>query len=140
MPASGDVMNSFFTITNGGQTGIGHLDYCGIHMIVGESGHFARSQSIVGFPYGRQLGPSGGAQSTQCLQIYSDFVGTVACADVEFWVDYSLDTQPAIRRKKFFRFVGYRTQGQFTFVPEPPAGEHSNVVDDRSYCGKYLAN
>ena len=121
MPAPGDAMNSFFTLTNGGKTGIVHSDFCGIHLIVGVNKQFVARVSVAGgFPYGTTLGASGVAQSTQCLQFLAPNVGTVACADVEFWVKYALETQPAAEKKKFFRFVGYRTAGQLVLVPEPP--------------------
>jgi hypothetical protein len=140
LPSSGDVMNGFFILTNGGKTPINHMDFCGVHLIVGYNGHsFLSRFSIAGFPYGGSLGPGGVAQSVQCLQLFAAWGGgTIDCADVEFWTEYTLENQPRTTKKKYFRFYGYRSGNQFVFVPEPPSGEVESVADDLKYCGKYL--
>jgi hypothetical protein len=139
LPGPGDVMNGFFTLGNGGKTSINHFDFCGIHLIVGNNGYtFVARLSVGGFPYGRTLGPSGVAQSVQCLQLFAPVLHTVDCADVEFWTEYSLENQPLIIKKKYFRSYGYRSGNQFVFVPEPPSGEVESLADDLQYCGKYL--
>lgn len=140
LPAPGDAMSSFFVISNGGKTRIGVLDTCGIHLIVGENKGFLARFGILDFTNGGSLGPGGEALSTQCFnKLPFPFVGPVACADVEIGVQYSLETQPAIRREKFFRFVGYRASNNFVFVPEPPSGRNDSKEGDWRYCGKYTA-
>jgi hypothetical protein len=138
LPAPGDVMRSFFVITNGGKTRISHWDNCGIHLIVSENGGNVGSLGVMDLSNSGSLGPGGEGQSIQCFNNIFGFVGTVACADVEIRVQYALETQP-IRKEKYFRFFGYRSANQFVFVPEPPAGKNGNWENDRRYCGKYLA-
>jgi hypothetical protein len=139
LPAPGDVMSSFFIITNGGKTGINHSDNCGIHLIVGENRNAVGSLGVIQLTNGGPLGPSGEGQSIQCFNNIFGFVGTVACADVEIKVQYALETQPAIQKEKFFRFAGYRSANQFVFVPEPPSGKNGSKENDERYCGRYLA-
>ncbi len=139
LPAPGDVMSSFFVISNGGKTRIGHSDNCGIHLIVGENRGSVSSLGVMQLTNGGSLGPGGEAQSIQCFNNIFGFVGTVACADVEIRVQYALETEPTVQKEKFFRFVGYRSANQFVFVPEPPSGKNDSRKDDQRYCGRYFA-
>lgn len=138
MPAAGDVMNSFFILSNGGKTRISHMDFCGVHLIVGNAALVGRLSVAASLVENHSLGPGGESQSTQCLQLFSQTVGTVNCADVEFWTQYSLETDPTKQEEKYFRFAGYRESSQFIFAPHLASGRNENKEDDLRYCGAYL--
>jgi hypothetical protein len=70
------------------------------------------------------------------LQLFANNFNTVDCADVEFWTEYELETQPAIIKKRQFRSFGCRAENQFVFVKEPPGT--NTLLDELHYCGKYL--
>jgi hypothetical protein len=138
LPATGDVMNGFFVLSNGSKARIAEDASCVIHAIVGTRGALAGFTSI-GLPSGGSLGPGGEAQSFQCLKpAYPYIVGTVLCADVELLVHYSLESQAAIKKERYFRFAGYRDADQFIFVPQPSSGATNNEPNGSQYCGKYL--
>ncbi len=140
MPAAGDVMDTYFILTNGGKTAINHQDYCGIHLIVGENKAAVSGLSIVVATTSKSLGV-GESRSVQCLDIFGFNIQgvSIACADVEFWTEYALDTDAARHNRKYFRFIGYKVKNQFVFVPEQPSlAGHSSLADDHRYCGKFL--
>ena len=138
LPAAGDVMNGFFVLSNGSKTRIAEAGSCVIHAIVGTHAALSGFTSI-GFPSGGSLGPGGEAQSFQCLKpAVPQLVGVVVCADVELLVNYSLESQAAVKKEKYFRFTGYRDADQFIFVPQPSSGATNNEPNGSQYCGKYL--
>jgi hypothetical protein len=137
MPAIDDVIDTFFTLTNGGKTRISHTDYCGIHLIVAQdkSGYGSLSTHV---PADNQPLNSGESESVQCLKLFREPLPPIVCADVEFWTRYALETDLRNEKRKYFRFVGYRVHGQFVFVPEPPSAGHDSKTDDDKYCGGFL--
>ena len=138
MPNSIDATDAYFTLTNGGHYDIDHVDYCGVHLIVGAHGSYSAFSATT--DQGPLFLGSGDSRSVQCLSpMRLSLRGDVICADVEFWTEYSLEKEPSKINRKYFRYFGYLSGGAFTFVPEPPAGPKWDPKEDYRYCGRFLS-
>ena len=116
----GGVLDSTFTITNGGSIAIGpnHQLVCGVNLITFEGGNrMANSEQMIRQTIPFPIQPGGDSQSDPCLeQIFGGARPT--CIDMNFDIFYTLETQPEDNRQKEFRFTAQMEDG-FVWHPQP---------------------
>jgi hypothetical protein len=115
-------ITTMFSVKNNGNTNIGdHQISCLDNLIV-----FQNLSIIQGdrSSFAKQSGPlirGGDPETTPCLAMFQK-LGTVLCADVTVVIDYRLDTQPSIPKKKFVRFVTRKEGSRFIWYGQPAYG------------------
>lgn len=123
--------DSNFSVTNNGATEIGYHElWCQINYAVYENGGVVIESEATIKASSARLRAGGDTQSAACLSPYSGFNVTgkgevpLMCADVTFYINYVVGTQPREPRRKESRFVthinpyGYR-QMVYTWVGQP---------------------
>jgi hypothetical protein len=119
---------SMFSVSNWGKENIGaHEIACEMNLLVLEFNLVQNGEGVAKFSEA-PLVASGGTQSDACLSpLGYPPESTPLCFDVTINFSYVLETQPAVKKLKSTRFVGFPRGGVFSWT-EQPAGQQT------SYC------